>query len=115
MCSSNSIFSVPVRPSGSREYLSEKRINDMDRSDIERMKPLVQKLAKRLATKHSRREKNRGQLDIRKTLRRNAGVTVCRSILLGVRPKDRPKLILICDVSGSVARHVRFLYCSSIV
>ena len=94
------------------EYLSEKRINDMDRSDIERMKPLVQKLAKRLATKHSRRrkKKNRGQLDIRKTLRRNAGRDgVPFDIAWRETKKDRPKLILICDVSGSVARHVRFL------
>ena len=94
------------------EFLAEKRINEMDRSDLERMKPLVQKLAKRLASKHSRRrkKKNRGQLNIRKTLRSNAGRDgVPFEVHWRQTKKDRPKLVLICDVSGSVARYVRFL------
>lgn len=94
------------------DFLSEKRINEMDRSDLDRMKPLVQKLAKRLAAKHSRRrkKKNRGQLDVRKTLRLNAGRDgVPFDVHWRQTKKDRPKLVLICDVSGSVARYVRFL------
>lgn len=94
------------------EFLADKRITDMDRSDIERMKPLIEKLARRLATKHSRRRrrKNRGQLDIRKTLRSNAGRDgVPFDVHWRQKKKDRPKLVLICDVSGSVAQYVRFL------
>lgn len=94
------------------DFLSEKRINEMDQSDLERMKPLVQKLARRLAAKHSRRrrKKNRGQLDVRKTMRSNAGRDgLPFDVHWRQTKKDRPKLILICDVSGSVARYVRFL------
>ncbi|MEO0981696.1 MAG: VWA domain-containing protein [Pseudomonadota bacterium] len=94
------------------DFLSEKRISDFDRSDHERMKALVAKMAKRLAVKHSRRrrKKNRGQLDVRRTLRRNAGRdSVPFDVHWKQKKRDRPKFIAICDVSGSVARYVRFL------
>ncbi|MAP95366.1 MAG: hypothetical protein CMK07_10485 [Ponticaulis sp.] len=94
------------------DFLSKKRINEMDVSDLNRMKPLVEKLARRLATKHSRRRrrKNRGQIDLRRTLRANAGRDgVPFDVHWRQKKKDRPKIILICDVSNSVARYVRFL------
>ena len=106
------VFGAGATQQFREEYLAEKRINEMDRSDMERMKPLVEKLAKRLASKHSRRKrkKNRGQLDIRRTLRANAGRDgVPFDVHWRQTKKDRPKLVLICDVSNSVARYVRFL------
>lgn len=106
------VFGAGATQSFREEFLSEKRIHEMDRSDLDRMKPLVAKLARRLATKHSRRrrKKNRGQLDIRKTLRQNSGRDgIPFEVLWRQKKKDRPKLVLICDVSNSVARHVRFL------
>ncbi len=106
------VFGAGATQQFREEFLAEKRINEMDRSDMERMKPLVQKLAKRLASKHSRRrkKKNRGQLDIRKTLRSNAGRDgVPFDVHWRQKKKDRPKIVLVCDVSGSVARFVRFL------
>ena len=106
------VFGAGATQQFREDFLAEKRINEMDRSDIDRMKPLIQKLAKRLATKHSRRtrKKNRGKLDLRKTLRRNAGRDgIPFDVFWRQTKKDRPKLVLICDVSGSVARHVRFL------
>lgn len=106
------IFGAGATQQFREDFLAEKRINEMDRSDLDRMKPLVQKLARRLAAKHSRRrrKKNRGQLDIRKTLRANAGRDgVPFDVHWRQTKKDRPKLVLICDVSASVARYVRFL------
>ncbi len=95
-----------------QDFLSEKSISSLDRRDLERMRVLVEKMAKRLAVKHSRRKrkKNRGQLDIRKTLRSNAGFDGVPFDLAWKQTKrDRPKIVAICDVSGSVARTVRFL------
>ncbi|MDJ0921484.1 MAG: VWA domain-containing protein [Henriciella sp.] len=94
-----------------QDFLSEKSITALDRRDLERMRALVEKMAKRLATKHSRRrrKKNRGQLDIRKTLRANAGFDgVPFELAWKQTKKDRAKIVAICDVSGSVAQVVRF-------
>lgn len=106
------VFGVGATQQFREDFLADKRISEMDRSDIDRMRPLIEKLAKKLATKHSRRRrrKNRGQLDIRKTLRSNAGRDgVPFDVHWKQKRKDRPKIVLICDVSGSVARYVRFL------
>ncbi|MAK62045.1 MAG: hypothetical protein CMK09_13820 [Ponticaulis sp.] len=106
------VFGAGATQQFREEFLADKRITEMDRSDLDRMKPLIEKLARRLATKHSRRrrKKNRGQLDIRKTLRSNAGRDgVPFDVHWRQKRKDRPKLVLICDVSGSVAQYVRFL------
>ena len=94
------------------DFLSEQSISSLDVRDLARMQVLVQKIAKRLAVKHSRRrrKKNRGQLDIRKTLRANAGFDGVPFDLAWKQTKrDRAKIVAVCDVSGSVARVARFL------
>jgi len=94
------------------EYASEKKLSALDRSDMERMKRLVAKIARRLAVKHSRRrrKRNRGQLDVRRTMRANAAFDgVPFNVIWRQKRKDRPKIVVICDVSGSVAQYVRFL------
>ena len=94
------------------DYAAEKKLSALDRSDMERMKRLVAKIAKRLAAKHSRRrrKRNRGQLDVRRTMRANAGFDgVPFNVIWRQKRKDKPKIVVICDVSGSVAQYVRFL------
>ena len=94
------------------EILGSKRLSEMDSYDLHRMKTLITKIAKKLAAKHSRRrkQKNRGVLDVRRTLRANAGVDgVPFNTVWKQKKKDRPKIIAICDVSGSVSQYVRFL------
>lgn len=94
------------------DYAAEKKLSALDRSDMERMKRLIAKIAKRLAVKHSRRKRrrNRGQLDVRRTMRANAGFDgVPFNVVWRQKRKDRPKIVVICDVSGSVAQYVRFL------
>mgnify|MGYP003624443477 FL=1 len=94
------------------DFAAEKRLNALDRYDMERMKDLIAKIARRLAVKHSRRrrKRNRGQLDVRRTMRANAGLDgVPFNVIWRQKKKDRPKIVAICDVSGSVAQYVRFL------
>jgi len=94
------------------DYAAEKKLSAIDRSDMERMKRLIAKIAKRLAVKHSRRKRrrNRGQLDVRRTMRANAGFDgVPFNVVWRQKRKDKPKIVVICDVSGSVAQYVRFL------
>lgn len=73
---------------------------------------LVRKLAKKLAATHSRRRKvyQRGKLDVRNTIRHNIPHS---GILLETHWKtkriDKPRIMAICDVSGSVSQYSRFL------
>lgn len=94
------------------EYLSKTRLTDLDRHDMERMKRIVQRMAKRLASKHSRRrkKKNRGQLDIRKTMRANAAFDgIPFETHWKQKKRERAKVVCICDVSQSVAAYAKFL------
>lgn len=92
------------------DVLSETALTALDMRDMQRMRQLVQKIAKRLAVKHSRRrrKRNHGQLDVRKTLRANSGFDGVPFDLHWKQTKrDRARVVAICDVSGSVARVVR--------
>jgi hypothetical protein len=94
------------------EVAATKRLSAIEASDMARMKQLVAKVAKRLAVKHSRRRKRtqRGLLDVRRTMRANTGVDgIPFNVIWRQKKKDRPKILVICDVSGSVALYVRFL------
>ena len=69
--------------------------------------PLARKLATRLAQR--RRHGRKGRLDVRRTIRRSlqhGGVLLDPSF----RPprKSKPELVLLCDVSGSMATFARF-------
>ncbi len=94
------------------DALSRVKLSNLDRSDMRIMRGLVEKLAKRLATAHSRRrtKAQRGIVDIRKTLRRNQshdGLLI--DLVWKTKKIDRPRLITMCDVSGSVAAYAKFL------
>jgi uncharacterized protein with von Willebrand factor type A (vWA) domain len=94
------------------EFLATARLTQLDRSDLARMQVLVRTLAKRLAARHAlvRRRARRGQLDLRRTLRLNMATD---GMLFRTRWKrrkiERPKVMALCDVSGSVASVARFL------
>ncbi|MCW5249767.1 VWA domain-containing protein [Streptomyces sp. SHP 1-2] len=66
------------------------------------VRPLARKLATRLAAR--RRRAHRGTVDLRRTLRGSlsTGGVPMRPVLRRRRP-TRPELVLLCDVSGSVA------------
>jgi uncharacterized protein with von Willebrand factor type A (vWA) domain len=94
------------------EVVANRAIDRLGEHDQARMKTLVAKLAKRLADKHARRRKlkDRGALDVRKTIRRaTAHDGVPFDVVWKVKKRDRPKIVVLCDVSGSVARYVGFL------
>ncbi len=80
-------------------------MGQIDRSYLHEVHSLVRRMAKKLANMHSRRKKNfrRGKLDIRKTIQDN---WINQGILFNLRwsykKVDRPKILVICDVSGSV-------------
>lgn len=77
-----------------------------NRQQLEELSRSVQPLARKLATRLSarRRKNNRGRIDIRRTLRRSmsTGGVPMRPAYAKPHP-SRPELVLLCDVSGSVA------------
>jgi uncharacterized protein with von Willebrand factor type A (vWA) domain len=89
------------------EILRNAPLARLERRQIEQMKALIRAIARRLRERYSkpRKRQRRGHLDTRRTLRRNAawgGVPFLTSWKR--RHRDRPKIVAICDVSGSVAQ-----------
>lgn len=94
------------------DVVTSRRLDQVDRRDLARMQHLVAKLAKRLAERHARRlrRRNRGRLDVARTLHastRYDGVPF--DVVWKTKRRDRPRIVAICDVSGSVARYVQVL------
>jgi uncharacterized protein with von Willebrand factor type A (vWA) domain len=95
-----------VAPAADRvDFLSASRaqLADLRRA----IQPLSRKLAARLAAR--RRRATRGRIDIRRTLRRSmsTGGVPLRPAFRRPHP-GRPEIVLICDVSGSVAGFANF-------
>lgn len=94
------------------DYLQQAKLSQLGHLDYKLMQSLVQKAARKLASQHSRRRltRKRGLLDVRKIIAANAAFD---GALFHTRWKatriERPKVVAICDVSGSVSRVARFL------
>ena len=101
-------------PGSSREaLLRRKSFDDCDDRDLPDMERLMVRLAERLATRRSRRLRpveGRGRADPRRSLRR-ALATLGEVILLArrERPIETPRLVVLCDTSGSMDGQGRFL------
>jgi uncharacterized protein with von Willebrand factor type A (vWA) domain len=94
------------------EVLQQIRLSNVDFRDLKLMRELLRKMAKRLVALHSRRRKvaRRGHLDVRRTIRANIEFDGLLFHTVWKRKKiDRPKVMALCDVSGSVAAVARFL------
>lgn len=106
------LFGRPATDTFLADVAVQRAIGRMSPQDLERMKLIVARLAKRLAARHAHRRRItlRGQLDLRRTLRANAGHDgVPVTLAFKHRRRDKPRIVAVCDVSGSVAAHVRFL------
>src|SRR6266481_2247066 len=89
------------------EILRNAPLSRIEPRQVEQMRRLIRQIARRLRERYSkpRKRQRRGHLDVRRTIRRNAawgGVPFLTSWKR--RHRDRPKIVAICDVSGSVAQ-----------
>jgi hypothetical protein len=93
-------------------YLRHAKLSGLEQQHFQDMHIIIQRMVKRLNDLHSRRRKTsrRGQLDFKKTLRKNVTYS---GFLFNPKWKkrkiERPDLVVICDISRSVMRTVRFL------
>lgn len=100
------VATIVVRPSIDRlDFISARR------SDLEEMRREIYPLARRLATRLTKQEhaRRRGALDFRRTVRASLS-TGGVPIETHHRPKrpHRTELVVLCDVSGSVANFAQF-------
>ncbi len=95
-----------------RETLLEKSFYHLSEDEIRKMREVVERLAQKIKNILSirRRRLKRGKLDLHQTLRRNmshGGIPF--ELVFKQRKKDRPKLVILCDISSSVANVSRFM------
>jgi uncharacterized protein with von Willebrand factor type A (vWA) domain len=95
-----------VQPGGDRiEFLTA------NRQQLEELRAAVRPLSRKLATRLAarRHRARRGRIDIRRTLRRSMGTGGIPIRPAYAKPHpSRPELVLLCDVSGSVAGFSNF-------
>ncbi len=106
------LYTANAWPELREQILQKVPLSAVEVRDFKFMQGLVHKLAKRLVALHSRKRKvaRRGHLDVRQTIRRNIEYDGLMFETVWKRKKiERPKVVAVCDVSGSVANAARFL------
>jgi uncharacterized protein with von Willebrand factor type A (vWA) domain len=95
-----------------RESLQEKSFYNLTEEDIRRMRDVVARLAQKLKNIISmrRRRERKGKFDLKATMRKNmthGGIPF--ELIFKQRKKERPKVVILCDISSSVANVCRFM------
>jgi len=106
------LYADPASERLREDFLANARLNNIPPRDFARVRRLVQRMAKRLASRHARRryDARSGRLDVRRTIRLNVSYDgVPFRLAWRYTRIDRPRIITICDVSGSVAAAAQFL------
>ncbi len=92
--------------------LNKRSFSSLSPKEVEDMRETIEQLVRKLKDAMNRRyaSRNRGVLDIKKTLRRSAkyqGVPI--ELVYRKKPPKKSKLVVLCDVSGSVWYTARFM------
>ena len=93
--------------------LRRKPFDDWCADDLAAMERLLARVARRLASRPSRRlvpVRGRGRVDLRRSFRRAVGTGgEFLSLARRARAVEKPDVVLLCDTSGSMDPHTRFL------
>jgi uncharacterized protein with von Willebrand factor type A (vWA) domain len=108
----NELYASEAGRKNREKLLAQQKISTIDPHEIMTMQQLVRRMAKRLANRYARqrRKARKGQLDIRRTIRKSmphGGIPF--EIVWKTKKIDRPKIAALCDVSGSVQDIAGFL------
>ncbi len=92
--------------------IREKEFYRLDNLEIQEIRKRITRLARKLASKYTRRYRRAkyGKIDLRRTVRQ-ALITAGTPVRLKYRKKvvSKPEIVLLCDVSGSVALFSEFM------
>ena len=95
------------------QALLQQDMKSIDDKDVPLMRKLIKQMAKKLSHKLSRRYRRTfgaKNLDLRRTIRHNmryGGIML--QVKYRAQSKSKPKVLLLCDVSGSMARYAIFV------
>lgn len=93
--------------------LRQKPFEELAAAELQAMERLLSRLALRLATRPSRRRvptRGRGEVDLRRSFRRAVGHGgEFLSLARRTRAIEEPRLVVLCDTSGSMEPYTRFL------
>jgi uncharacterized protein len=94
-----------------RADLADLDLLDASVTDLRALREVVRPLARKLASRLAQRRRfhRRGRLDMRRTLRHSlayGGVPV--EVRMRARRASKPEIVMLCDVSGSVAEFAHF-------
>ena len=92
--------------------LAGQALTAIEPREFQAMEALVRRMAKRLASRYARKRHRakKGMLDVRKTVARSmAHGGIPFEIIWKARTLHKPKIVVLCDVSRSVAAAARFL------
>jgi uncharacterized protein len=106
------LFGEPATEAFMTEVAVNRALGRMAPAEMQRMKIAVARMAKKLASRQARRQRQklRGQVDVRRTMRANAGHDgVPFKLAFKHRRRDKPRIVAICDMSRSVASQAPFL------
>lgn len=106
------LYGAPATEAFMTEIVVHRPVGRLVPADYARLKLAIARMARRLAQRHARRRRVRlaGRLDLRATLRANTGHDHLPFLLRWrQRRRNKPRIVAVCDVSGSVAAQVRFL------
>ena len=100
----------------SGEPSKNRRLDELDMfaastTDLRQMREVVRPLARKLASKLSQRRRHyrQGRLDMRRTLRRSLNTGgVPMEVKFHSQRSTKPDIVMLCDVSGSVAEFAHF-------
>jgi len=92
--------------------IKEKEFYRLDQLEIQEIRKQITKMARKLASRYARRYRRakHGKIDLRRTIK-NAMINGGTPVRLKYRKRviSKPELILLCDVSGSVALFSEFM------
>ena len=94
------------------EDLGEVHFASLTRREVEGMREAIEQLVRKINDVISRRRahRQRGSLDVKKTLRRAAAYHgIPMELYFHHRPRRKAKIVVLCDVSGSVWSAARFM------
>lgn len=92
--------------------LAEKAFEQLTEAEIDLLREATARLARKLRDARSLRQRRerRGSLDVKRTLRRNLRYgAVPMELVRRRKRRDRPELVAVCDISGSVGNAARFM------
>lgn len=91
--------------------ICEKDFLELSNNEIENIKNILNKIVKKLNNIYIRKKQKskKGYIDIKTTIQKSIKYGIIKDIYYKKRKKDKNKLVVLCDISGSMYNYVKFV------